>query len=139
MACFLVPTTEAIIMTAAGKIIEKREKKAENLELTAQNDVVEEVHIPLSRKVKWLTNLLWGGSALLAFEHLWHGEITLWFPFLTAAANPEDATVMLQEMSTVGVTMAVVVTAAWGGMLAVSGMLEKRSKGLFAKGKGGLA
>jgi len=34
----------------------------------------------------WLTNMLWGGSLLLAFEHVWHGEETPWFPFLTAAA-----------------------------------------------------
>ena len=135
MACFLVPVTEAVIMTAAGKIIKEREKKSGDLELAAKNDGVSEVHIPLSGKVKWLTNLLWGGSALLAFEHLWHGEITPWFPFLTAAADPADLTEMLHEMSTVGVTMAVVVTVAWAGMLAVSGMIEKRLTEKASEGK----
>ena len=37
-----------------------------------------------------------------------------YFPFLTAANNPADLTKMLHEMSTVGVTMAVVVTLFWG-------------------------
>ena len=62
--------------------------------------------------------MLWGGSALLAFEHIWHGEVTPWFPFLTAAGNPEDAMAMLHEMATTGVAMAVLVTAVWAGMVA---------------------
>lgn len=70
--------------------------------------------------------MLWGGSALLAFEHIWHGEVVPWFPFLTAAANPEDAMAMLHEMATTGVTMAVLVTAVWAGMVAVSNVIEKR-------------
>ena len=70
--------------------------------------------------------MLWGGSALLAFEHIWHGEVTPWFPFLTAARNPEDAMAMLHEMATTGVAMAVLVTAVWAGMVAVSNVIEKR-------------
>ena len=70
--------------------------------------------------------MLWGGSALLAFEHIWHGEVTPWFPFLTAAGNPEDAMTMLHEMATTGVAMAVLVTAVWAGMVAVSNVIEKR-------------
>lgn len=70
--------------------------------------------------------MLWGGSALLAFEHIWHGEVTPWFPFLTAAGNPEDAMAMLHEMATTGVAMAVLVTAVWAGMVAVSNVIEKR-------------
>ena len=101
MACFLVPTAEAIVTGVVSKV----EKK---------NEVVAEGKIPFSRKLKWLKNMLWGGAALLAYEHVWHGEVVPWFPFLTAAANPEDAAVMLHEMATVGVTMALLVTAAWG-------------------------
>ena len=77
-------------------------------------------------QVEWLTNLLWGGSFLLAFEHVWHGEVTPWFPFLTAASNPEDAAEMLHEMATVGVTMAVFCTVAWLGILGVARLMEKR-------------
>ena len=73
-------------------------------------------------------NLLWGGALLLAFEHLWHGEVVPWFPFLTAASDPAETAVMLSEMSTVGVTMAVLVTAVWVGMLVVCNVLLKRAR-----------
>lgn len=75
---------------------------------------------------------LWGGSALLAFEHVWHGEVTMFFPFLTAAKNPETLSVMLHEMSTVGVTMAVVVTAFWGVLTLIEtrvGAADKKLQG----------
>lgn len=108
MACFIVPGTEAIVTTIATKIIEKKElSSVDDAEVKFENKEL------LSSKLKRLNNLLWGGSALLAFEHLWHGEIQPFFPFLTAAGNPEDAIDMLHEMSTVGVSMAVLVTAVW--------------------------
>ena len=69
--------------------------------------------------------MLWGGSALLAFEHVWHGEVIPVFPFLTAVKDGETAG-MLAEMGTAGVTMAVLVTAAWAGMVIVSSIIEKR-------------
>jgi hypothetical protein len=72
--------------------------------------------------------MLWGGSALLAFEHVWHGEVTPFFPFLTVAGNPADAAEMLHEMATVGVGMCAMVTAAWLGMVAVSSVIEKRAQ-----------
>ena len=114
MACFLVPTAEAIV-TGVVSTVEKK------------NEVVVEGKIPFSRKLKWLTNMLWGGAVLLAFEHIWHGEVTPWFPFLTAASNPSDTAAMLHEMSTVGVSMAILVTAVWGVMLIVSNAIEKRA------------
>lgn len=127
MACFLVPTTEAVIVTAVSKIAEAKKKEHEGLEQEAVHASVEEdVKIPFKRKVKWLTNLLYGGSALLAFEHVWHGEVVPWFPFLTAAADAEERAVMLQEMSTVGVTMALLVTGVWVGMLVVSNAIEQK-------------
>ena len=82
---------------------------------------------PFSKKLNWLSNLLWGGSALLAFEHLWHGEIVPWFPFLTAVNNPSDKAEMLHELSTVGVAMSILVTTIWIGMLVVSHIIEKRA------------
>ena len=72
--------------------------------------------------------MLWGGSALLAFEHVWHGEIVPWFPFLTAAGDPANTSEMLHEMATAGVSMAVLVTAVWFGLLGVSALIEKRAK-----------
>jgi len=124
MACFLVPAAEAVVATIATKAIEKKEAAA----MTVGDGHAPESSEKLlfSRKLKWLTNLLWGGSALLAFEHVWHGEVVPWFPFLTAAGNPEDAAEMLHEMATAGVTMAVLVTAIWLVMLGVSKSIEKR-------------
>lgn len=127
MACFLIPTAEAIVTTVVRKAIEKKEKQPEK-EIILQDGIPEKVsRIPFSRKLKWLGNLLWGGSALLAFEHVWHGEVVPWFPFLTAAANPEDAAEMLHEMATVGVSMAALVTLVWLAMLGVSAAIEKRA------------
>lgn len=107
MACFIVPGTEAIVTTIATKIVEKKEASIDNADIKFEHKEL------LSTKLKRLNGLLWGGSALLAFEHLWHGEIQPFFPFLTAASNTEDAIEMLHEMSTVGVTMAVLVTGVW--------------------------
>ena len=128
MACFLVPVTEAVITTVASKVMQSKESSPETVHISLDDSTVTEaVKTPFSQKLKWLNNLLWGGSALLAFEHVWHGEVVPWFPFLTAAGNPADAAEMLHEMSTVGVTMAVLVTAVWGGMLAISNVIEKKS------------
>jgi hypothetical protein len=126
MACFLVPAGEAIITTLAEKGIEKKEKT--NKEGQEQTSEITATKTSFSTKLKWLRNLLWGGSALLAFEHVWHGEVVPFFPFLTAASNPEDAAEMLHEMSTVGVTMAILVTVVWIGMVAVSSVIEKRKE-----------
>jgi hypothetical protein len=70
--------------------------------------------------------MLWGGSALLAFEHVWHGEVVPFFPFLTAVKDGEAAG-MLHEMATAGVGMALLVTAVWGLMVAVSSFMEKHA------------
>lgn len=121
MACFIVPGAEAVVTTIGTKIVEKREKQSET------SSAVPSVSLPFSKKMKWLNHMLWGGSALLAFEHLWHGEVSLFFPFLTAASNPVDAAAMLHEMATVGVTMTAVVTVVWGVMVGVSHMIEKRT------------
>jgi len=125
MACFLVPTAEAIIVTIVTKATKTKRPAAPEAEM-GNGDTVIKAHIPFVRKLNWLTNLLWGGSALLAFEHVWHGEVVPWFPFLTAANNPQDTAAMLHEMSTVGVSMAAVVTVVWACMLIVSNAMEKR-------------
>ena len=130
MACFLVPTAEAIVATIVKKSVEKNERNDVSLSMGDDSRNLETSgRIPFSRKLGWLTNMLWGGSALLAFEHVWHGEITPWFPFLTSAGNPQDAAAMFHEMATVGVAMTLLVTAVWGGMVLVSNILEKRAVG----------
>lgn len=117
MACFAVSAAEALVV----KGIEKHQEKIEKAQIESGSlDNVEVSKVPLSRKLKWLTWMLWGGSILLAFEHVWHGEIVPFFPFLTAMSNPADAAAMFREMATVGVTMAVIITAVWFVMCKVS-------------------
>ena len=126
MACFLVPAAEAVVTTIAAKVIKSKETE-KTVHLTTPDGAVEEAtKIPFSTKLGWLNKLLWGGSALLAFEHVWHGEVVPYFPFLTAVKNGETSE-MLAEMGSAGVMMAVIVTAAWAGMLAVTAVIEKRS------------
>jgi hypothetical protein len=127
MACFLVSAAEAVITTVATKIVEKKEKEQKDLTISFDGENVEKAtKIPFSRKLKWLNRMLWGGSALLMFEHIWHGEVVPFFPFLTAASNPEDAAEMLHEMATVGVSMAVLLVVVWVGMVLVSEAVAKR-------------
>lgn len=122
MACFTAPLAEAIVVTVAKKIVEKKEASV-NLSETVSGE-----KLPFSKKLGWLSNMLWGGSALLAFEHVWHGEVVPYFPFLTAALNPADLVQMLREIATTGVCMALLVTAVWGVLVAVSARFEKKQK-----------
>ena len=126
MACFLVPATEAIITTIAAKVISSNEKEASVKFTLSDGSVQETTKIKFSTKLGWLNKLLWGGSALLMFEHLWHGEIVPFFPFLTAVENGKTAE-MLAEMGSAGVMMAALVTTVWACMLAVSSVVEKRA------------
>lgn len=127
MACFLVSAAEAVVVTAIEKGAEKKES---DLEKTHEEKTVK---IPLSRKLKWLTYMLWGGVVLLAFEHIWHGEVTPFFPFLTAMSDPEDAAEMFKEMGTVGVSMAVLISAVWAGMCKVADVIVNRPEKSDAK------
>ncbi len=124
MACFLVPGTEAIVTTIITQEVKAKEKKDSKKHI--EGEVLENtVATKLSTKLGWLNKMLWGGSALLAFEHIWHGEVIPVFPFLTAVKEGETLG-MLKEMGTAGVGMAVLVTSAWGGMVLVSSAIEKR-------------
>ena len=111
MACFLVPAAEAAVVTVVTKIAEAKGVPADGF----------------IKKTKWLTNTLWGGSALLAFEHAWHGEIMPVFPFLTNAVNAADRAEMFHEMATVGVSMAVLLLVVWVGMVLVSEAVARRA------------
>ena len=96
MACFIVPTVEAAALTVAKKHIAKKAEAGGSTEGAQRS-------LDLVRKLTWLTNLLWGGAVLLAFEHLWHGEVIPFFPFLSALTERSTAQQMLFEMGTVGV------------------------------------
>lgn len=126
MACFLVPAAEAVITTIAAKTMKSKENE-ETVKISFADGTIEDAtKIKFSTKLGWLNKLLWGGSALLAFEHVWHGEVVPFFPFLTAVEAGETAE-MLAEMGSAGVMMAVLCTAVWAGMLAVSSIIEKRA------------
>ena len=128
MACFTVPATEAIITTVAEKIIKSKEKKQalSGAVNTKADENTESTKISFSTKLGWLNKMLWGGSALLAFEHVWHGEVVPFFPFLTAVKDGE-AMEMLHEMATAGVSMALLVTAVWGVMVGITSLYERNS------------
>lgn len=113
MACFLVPTGEAIV----ASIVENR--VAAHEDASKVEKIEAEGKVPWKRKLRWLTNMLWGGALLLCLEHIWHGEVVLYPPFLTAMSDPADTAEMLAEMSTVGVGMAVLVTLVWVVMVLV--------------------
>lgn len=105
MACFIVPMVLAIVTTG--------------IQLSARG-------IAQKLKLSLLNSLLWGGVVLLAVEHVWHGEITAWPPYLTAMATPADTAVMLSEVATVGTSMALVISATWLTTLAVTTLMTKR-------------
>lgn len=123
MACFLVPLTEAVLTSAVkgiyGKVVTKStiSEGEKNLKLESFNS-----------KVSILQKMLYGGSFLLAIEHIYHGEVVFYPPFLTAMNDPADTVEMLNEMSTVGVSMAVLVTAVWGIGHFVIHLLKKSKK-----------
>ena len=121
MACFIVPAAEAAAVTVAKKQIARKSRNGATPESTERS-------LNLVRKPTWLTNLLWGGALLLAFEHLWHGEVIPYFPFLSALTERSATQQMLMEMGTVGVGMALLVTAVWGAGLALIRASERHSK-----------
>ena len=114
----------------SAKVLEKKEQK-DQLKLTAPTTGAKALETQektaFSRKLMWLSYMLWGGAVLLMFEHVWHGEVVAWFPFLAAMADPADTAEMLHEMATAGVLMAVLVTAVWAVMLVVTSAIEKRA------------
>ncbi len=103
MACLIVPGVEGLAALGVAQLL-----------LASKNG-----HVKDSAAHYWGTNLktlsgyLLGGAFLLLIEHIWHGEIIFSYPFLTAMKTPEDTEVMLHEMATVGVTMALLVTSFW--------------------------
>jgi hypothetical protein len=104
MACFAAPTVVAIVTTLARK------------------------KIPKKYHINWLNAMLWGGSAGLALEHVAHGEIVSYFPFLTALKSAEETAVMVQEILTVGGGMLVACVIVWALMVYVAWKLEAKAK-----------
>ena len=112
MACFTVPLAAAAAVSAAGKALPGKAKRN-----------------PFAARLGWLAGMMSGGSFLLAIEHVWHGEIVLHPPFLSAfSQGPEAVRGMLHEMATRGTAMAALSVAVWAAMVAVSCALERKKE-----------
>jgi hypothetical protein len=122
MACFLVPTAEAIVTTVVASRVKRNAK--EGVEISVANakpsKFTSSGKFTWKTKLSWLNSMLWGGAILLCLEHIWHGEVIFYPPFLTAMNNPGNASEMLHEMGTVGVGMAILITVAWLGIILIA-------------------
>jgi hypothetical protein len=119
MACFLAPVAEALVTTIIEKRFEKKSYKNEEIKVR---------NLEVAHNLKTLNIMLWGGSALLLLEHIYHGEVTLFFPFFTAMKNAQDFQEMLLEIATRGVVMALAVTSIWGLFYLVKYLVNKKNK-----------
>ena len=99
MSCFVVPLVQAIATTAYRRHSAGYRKNPDSS--------VFKRHLPALEK------MLWGGTLMLVVDHVINGELTWRFPFFTALGLEGGGAVMLREMLTVGVPMALVLTAAW--------------------------
>ena len=112
MACFTAPLAAAIAAGIARHTVSAKDTGTPET-------------ISWATKLGWLEKLSFGGCALLAFEHIWHGEIIFQFPFLTGVRDGNAAEVM-REIATVGGAMTALILAVWIGMLVVSSAIVKR-------------
>lgn len=117
MACFTVPLATAVAASAVKAALPESARKN-----------------PFVAKLGWLGRMMFGGSFLLAIEHVYHGEIIFTPPFLTAVRDGDTAG-MLHEMATRGVAMAVLLVAVWVVMVAVSTAMERAAAGRAAAGE----
>ena len=118
MACFIVPLAESVIASGLKAVLKRRQAKETSADMSQETGLV--------KRLGWLEKLGYGGSALLAIEHIYHGEITFVPPFLTAMNSPETTGEMFHEMATVGVSMAALITVVWGVMCVVSHVSAKK-------------
>lgn len=118
MACFLAPAGVAIVSTIVQKVVKNKEERPTEGQTARTRG-------KWTQRLRWLNTMLWGGVALVALEHVWHGEVVPWPPFLTAMQTPGEVGPMLHEILTYGLTMTAVILIAWGIMV---GVAELRSR-----------
>ena len=110
MACFTVPLAGAAAVAAAKGCLGEKARRNGFL-----------------ARLGMLCAMSFGGSLLLAVEHIYHGEISFAPPFLTAIEEgPAAVEGMLREMATRGTAMAALIVAAWALWAAVDIKLEKK-------------
>lgn len=123
MGCFVVSSIAAIGVGAMKHIVKHNEKEIASDEKRFVHEV------KWSKKLSYLELTLWSGSFILAGEHMIHGEVVPFPPFLTAMANKDDTIAMLHEMGTVGVGMLAILVFAWAiGVLLYDYLLYKKHK-----------
>lgn len=103
MACLITPLITGIITSALNKVWKGAKKY----------------------RLDILSKILLGGSAILAVEHVYHGEVVPYPPFLTGAA---DLAGMLHEMSVVGGSMTLASLGLWASLLYATKKLEIRAR-----------
>lgn len=106
MGCFVVTLVTGIATSATRRIVKSNEKK---------NEINEErfTSKKWSERLKYLELSLYGGSFVLMGEHVFHGELSPFPPFLTAMKDASETVVMLKEMATVGTSMALAIIFVW--------------------------
>ena len=104
MACFLVSSGLGVITTLLRK------------------------KFPQKYRINWLNFMLWGGAVMLAVEHIAHGEIVPYPPFLTAGLSQ-----VLPEMLKIGVPMAVVSILIWSTMVTIDLKIGEKIRRSTAK------
>lgn len=136
MACFTVSAVGAIGVAVARHIVKHHEKK---LALEGKEMAPEKFgsDTKWSKKLAYLELTLGAGSIVLAGEHIIHGEVTPFPPFITAMADPADAAVMWQEIGTIGVSMFAILLVAWAaGVVIVDYMKYRARKGAKSAAEG---
>ena len=134
MACFLVSAAAGIGVATAKYIVKHHEKKNE-LKVEEPKEYKFGSEVKWSKKLAYLELMLWSGSFVLAGEHIFHGEVSPYPPFLTAAGEgPEAVQEMLTEMGTVGVAMLGALVAFWAiGVLVVDYIRYRKHQKKVAK------
>lgn len=89
MACFAAPAALGVVTT----LFKKR--------------------FPKQWHIEWLNTMIFGGTLALGVEHVAHGEIVPWPPFLTAMSSPADTAAMFGEILSVGIPMALALVFVW--------------------------
>lgn len=120
MACVVVSAVAAIGASTIKGIVKHNENK--NIEKG------DELKVNWSTKLQYLEIALWSGTLVLTGEHILHGEITPYPPFLTGAATPESTATMLYEMGTVGIAMTLGVIALWAISVLVFDLVRRFKK-----------
>ena len=128
MACFTVSAVGAVGVAVARHIVKHHEKKMEKMGIERPVERFGS-DVKWSKKLAYLELTLGGGSLLLAGEHIFHGEVTPYPPFITAMKSAEDTATMWQEIGTIGVGMFLILILAWViGVLAVDYSYYRKRK-----------